>query len=360
MENQNLVHNDLIAFETIAGSKSYGLSTPESDTDIKGVFFAPHNDFFGFSFENQISDETNDVSYYEIGRFFELLCKSNPTVLEMLFAPDFCVQKGMEFLAKIDRSKFLSRKCEDSFARYAFTQIKKARGLNKKISKPMHEAKKSILDFCYTFSKQGSVTIQSWLTDNNLVVSRCGLAGIPHMENVYALFYDDTPDERLCLNGLIRSELSTDLVLSSVPKEFAPIAHLYFNMNGYSKYCKEYKEYWDWVVKRNETRFQTTVQLGKNYDSKNMMHTFRLLDIAEEIALHQTITVCCTNRDELLRIKAGTYSYEDLLQKAEEKIKRIEQLYKQSSLPDEPDKVYAEALLIKLRSDFYRNALERA
>jgi predicted nucleotidyltransferase len=30
-----------IIFEAISGSKAYGLDTPESDTDMRGVFFAP-------------------------------------------------------------------------------------------------------------------------------------------------------------------------------------------------------------------------------------------------------------------------------------------------------------------------------
>ncbi|MEM8892659.1 MAG: nucleotidyltransferase domain-containing protein, partial [Bacteroidota bacterium] len=36
-----LKERDLILLECISGSKAYGLDTPTSDTDIKGVFYLP-------------------------------------------------------------------------------------------------------------------------------------------------------------------------------------------------------------------------------------------------------------------------------------------------------------------------------
>ncbi|MEJ7666589.1 MAG: hypothetical protein WKG07_47255 [Hymenobacter sp.] len=64
-----------------------------------------------------------------------------------------------------------------------------------------------------------------------------------------------------------------------------PVAYLSFNRNGYSTYCRVFREYWEWVAKRNAERYQNTVQHGKNYDAKNMLHVFRLLQMAEEIAV---------------------------------------------------------------------------
>lgn len=348
-----IVNSDLILYECIVGSKAYGLSTPESDTDIKGVFIAPKKSFFGFSFEDQKNNESNDISYYEIGKFLNLLCKSNPTVLEMLFSPEDCILKKSSFFTAIEPNRFLSKRCEDSFARYAFTQIKKARGLNKKISNPLNIQRKSILDFCFIFYGQGSLLVEEFLSMNNFKRDRCGLVATPHMENVYALFYDESPDKILGFNGLLRNESSMTLSLSSVPKKMAPIGHIYFNKNGFSKYCKEYKDYWDWVSKRNEARYATTIKHGQNYDAKNMMHTFRLLEIAEEIAIHKRIIVRRKDKEELLRIKAGIYSYSDLIEKADTKLKKIEELYKKSDLPAEPDFDYAEELLVSIRDRFY-------
>ena len=60
---------------------------------------------------------------------------------------------------------------------------------------------------------------------------------------------------------------------------------LYFNLDGYSSYCKKYKEYWAWVSKRNEERYKSNISHNKNYDAKNMMHTFRLLHMAKEVQI---------------------------------------------------------------------------
>jgi uncharacterized protein len=356
----NIVNSDLILYECIVGSKAYGLSTPESDTDIKGVFIAPKNMFYSFSFDEQINNESNDITYYEISKFLNLLCKSNPTVLEMLFSPEDCILKRSSFFFAIKPEKFLSKKCEDSFARYAFTQIKKARGLNKKISNPLEKERKSILDFCFIFYGQGSIPIQKYISMHNFKEDRCGLVAIPHMENVYALFYDESPKKTLMFNGLVRDDSSMALSLSSVPKESAPIGHIYYNKNGFSKYCKEYKEYWDWVSKRNEARYAATVKHGKNYDSKNMMHTFRLLEIAEEIAVHKRIFVRRQDKEELLKIRAGVYSYTELIEKADSKLLRIEKLYKKTDLPSEPDYEYAEKLLLSIRDQFYSLKIKAA
>jgi len=58
--------------------------------------------------------------------------------------------------------------------------------------------------------------------------------------------------------------------LSSIPKGSWQEALLYFNRDGYSTYCKEYREYWDWEEKRNDARYENTQSHGKNYDAKNM------------------------------------------------------------------------------------------
>ena len=46
---------------------------------------------------------------------------------------------------------------------------------------------------------------------------------------------------------------------------------------------KSYREYGEWVGKCNDAHYQNILDYGKNYDAKNMMHTFRLLDIVIKI-----------------------------------------------------------------------------
>ncbi len=84
-----------------------------------------------------------------------------------------------------------------------------------------------------------------------------------------------------------------------------------------------------------------------------MMHTFRLLNMAEEIALYKKVIVYREDRDFLLRIRNGSFEYDELMLLVDEKMQRIEQLYKTADLPETPDVFKAESLLIRIREVFY-------
>ena len=134
--------------EVISGSRAYGTHTPESDTDLKGVFVQPRDGFFGLERVEQINNDTNDIAFYELGRFAELLAKNNPNLLEMLFTPEDCLVFRHPLMERFTPGMVLSRLCCEAFAGYAMTQIRKARGLNKKIVNPQPEERREILDFC--------------------------------------------------------------------------------------------------------------------------------------------------------------------------------------------------------------------
>ncbi|MFG4004884.1 nucleotidyltransferase domain-containing protein [Flavobacterium aquidurense] len=348
----NLKSQSLILFEVISGSKSFGLNTPTSDTDIKGVYYLPKEKFFGLDYIPQISNETNDEVYYEIGRFVELLLKNNPNILEVLASPEDCILYKHPLMEHLKLEDFLSKLCKDSFAGYAVTQIKKARGLNKKIVNPMPKEKKSLLDFCYVLKGYETIAANSFLAENNLNQEQCGLVNLPNSKGMFALFYDH--DKSLGYKGIIQKESSNEVSLSSIPKNEKLIGYLSCNQDGYSKYCKEYTEYWSWIDKRNEDRYNTNQKHGKNYDSKNMMHTIRLLQTAEQILSTGKLNIRVTNREELLDIKAGNKEYDDLLEMADNLIISIEKHYLKSTLQEKPDEEKVIQTLIKIRENLYQ------
>lgn len=352
MTIQNLKSQNLILFEAIAGSKSFGLNTPTSDTDIKGVYYLPKEKFFGLDYIPQITNETNDEVYYEIGRFVELLIKNNPNILEILASPEDCILYKHPLMEKLRIEDFLSKLCKDSFAGYAVTQIKKARGLNKKIVNPLPKEKKSLLDFCYVLEDYKTVSALEFLTQNNLKQEQIGLVDLPNSKGMFAMFYDS--EKSLGYKGIIQKENSNEVSLSSIPKNEKLIGYLSCNQDGYSKYCKEYTEYWNWIEKRNEDRYNTNQQHGKNYDSKNMMHTIRLLQTTEQILSTGKLNIRVSNREELLDIKAGNKEYDDLLEMADSLIDSIENHYLTSSLPEKPNEEKAIQTLIKIREELYQ------
>ena len=80
-----------IIFECISGSKAYGLDTPTSDTDIRGVFILPKEQYYSLDYIGQVNNESNDIVYYELRKFLELCSKNNPNILELLNVPKECI-----------------------------------------------------------------------------------------------------------------------------------------------------------------------------------------------------------------------------------------------------------------------------
>lgn len=341
----------LLLFECISGSRAYGLATSKSDTDLKGVFYLPSSEFYGLNYIPQVSNESNDEVYYELGRFMDLLIKSNPNILEMLASPADCILYKHPLLERLNINMFLSKHCKETFGGYAIAQVRKAKGLKKKIVNPMPQKRASVLDFCYMLEGYTSVGLQSWLEKRNMSQERCGLVNIPHAKGLFALFYD--AECKFHYKGIAVNETANEVSLSAVPREEQEMGYLVFNAESYSMYCKEFKEYWDWVDKRNEDRYLNNKQHGKDYDAKNMMHTIRLLQVTEELLKTGELRVNRPNREELLAIRSGKFEYSDLLAQAEALIQKIDLAYEQSMLPEIIDHQKLENILIEIRNELY-------
>jgi len=349
MTLEELRQSGHIIFECISGSRAYGLDLPQSDTDIRGVFILPKEMYYSMYYVDQISNPSNDIVFYELTKFLTLCAKNNPNILEILYVSEEYVLHEHPIFEEIRSFPFLSKKCKQSFANYAYTQIKKARGLEKKIVNPIDKERKGVLDFCFVYENGKSIGVKQFLKEKAIDQSNCGLSRVPHFRGCYNIF----ESIEIPYKGIVKKDDSNDVSTSSIPKGEKPIGLLYFNNDGYSTYCKKYKEYWDWVELRNEERFKTTQAHGKNYDSKNMMHTIRLLHVAKEIAEEGKLNVKRPDRDFLLNVKMGTYKYEGLLAQAEEMKEELNTLYENSNLPDQPNLDKVNELLVKIRSDFY-------
>jgi len=142
---------------TVTGSRMYGNPRPDSDWDYRGVFVE--------NIQNKISlnpsieqlggynrdggdlckvlqeygldlEDTTDVELYELNRFTTLALANNPNILDLLCHDTknttYLSDKGKELLE--NKNLFLSKKLRDTFAGYAFGQLKKIKGHNKWIN----------------------------------------------------------------------------------------------------------------------------------------------------------------------------------------------------------------------------------
>ena len=363
---KDLEDQDLIIFSGIVGSQAYGISTPTSDVDVKGVFMLPLDSLLNFDYIEQVSDEKNDTVYYELKRFLHLVQTNNPNILELLNLPEDCILKKDPIFENVlsKKNELISKVCQFSFGGYAVEQIKKARGLNKKIVKPFDEKRKGVLDFCYVAHEQGSLLVTEYLDLHDMKQEHCGLVAVPHMRYTYGVHYDKhshlitkgikVPLYHSPYKGIVQDvENSNDISLSEVAKNSLPVFVVQFNKDGYSTYCREYKEYWDWVKDRNPHRFSDNMMHGKGYDGKNLAHCHRLLDMAIEIGEGKGINVRRNNREQLLSIRKGEYDYDKIVAEAEDKIAKMDEVFKTSKLPDNIEHEFINNLLLEMRKERY-------
>ncbi|TAE72172.1 MAG: nucleotidyltransferase [Bacteroidetes bacterium] len=343
-----------IIFKAIVGSQSYGTNIATSDIDYKGVYMQNEDDLLTFGYKEQI-DVSKDECYYEARRFLQLLQSANPTVLELLYSPADCIidKKPVFDLIMAYRDKFLTKKCVHSFGGYAIAQIKKAKGLDKKMNWEKERiVRKNPLDFVYVYENGKTILVEKWLENNHLLQEFCGLVSLEHFKDGYALYYDS--DKNLGFKG-ISLENSNNIRLSSIPKNMNALAIVNFNKDGYSKHCKDYNQYQEWLNNRNTQRYVDTTAHEQKIDGKNLMHCRRLLDMAIEIATEKTIKVRRPNAKELLEIRKGNISLEKIIENAEIDIQKLENLFENSDLPNEISLSFVNDLLLEMRYFFKKS-----
>ena len=390
MTNFDIIRNDgRLLYEYIRGSHLYGLNNEYSDVDTGGVYVCAEKELLGcFGYKPQVSDSRNDNTWYEVGEMMRLLLKSNPTMLECLFVPKDKILGPVHSLMQIildQREQFVSKQCFNPFFGYAKSQIEKARGLNKKIVNPVTE-RLTPFDFIYTFKGQGSTKFRDWLAARSMHQDFCGLVNVPNMHDIYGVYYDfgahvstykdwkeDVPflmyvceyyGDRdieeiknrlgamspLGYRGIINVEADgNELRLSSIDdKTVSPMCFISYNQNGYSSHCRLYADYQEWVKKRNPKRYESN--LGKNYDAKNMMHCFRMIHMAAEIAEGKGVILERTwDRQFLLDVRNHKFEYEEVVEKLEEEKERMNQLMEQSTIREKVDADLVNDLMIEIR-----------
>ena len=144
-----------------------------------------------------------------------------------------------------------------------------------------------------------------------------------------------------------------DLIMTAIPENVDAqlLAIVQYDLDGFQAHCREYNQYQIWLKECNKQRYVDVENHGQKIDGKNLMHCYRLLQMAREIATEHKIIVECPNRQELLDIRHGKYDLQSLLIKAEDQIEEIKELFKRSDLPDNVDKDFINKILIDIRKE---------
>lgn len=325
-----------ILLNSLAGSQAYGLNTSDSDEDYRGVFVADKRSFYTSDYPLEVSDELNNSSYFELSKFAELLIRNNPTVLEFLAFPKGCVRELNPAFELFMEENFLSKQCQNSYVGYALGQIRKAYNLKKRISFPESDEEKTPLDFCQVFHNGKLAPLRnSELEKNGL-----SLSTFLDKENIYSIWNADE-ESRIEFD-------QREPIVKEVGEQFK--GYMLYDKLGFNKYKKEYRSYFLW---KRDRKLNGLSDLQGNYDGKFLMHTFRLLYTAKDIAQKGELILVRPEREKLLNIRAHKFEFGELIKEAEDLVDEVRELFKGSDLPNQVDEDRVLDIVAEIREQVY-------
>ncbi len=311
-----LPDNPAVIFRGIVGSRAYGTANAQSDTDIRGIFTVPSREYVRLSVPpKQVSDERNDRTYYSLLRFCELMSEANPTTLEMLYLPKDCILKTTSAFGILEKNRdiFITQMAVDSHLGYAVSQIKKARGCNKRVWNPWPEEPPEPEDYCAFLADVRQFPRP--LKETGVDLGRCRVTRLSKSVTADIFHVYDFGVET---GGVFRGGAP---VVSSVPKEDAGkrIGVLIFNKQAFDSAKRQHQEYWSWRRHRNEARWVQQERGQLDYDAKNMMHLTRLLFSGENLVKNGEPIVRFDGEklQTLLSIRRGEWTFDAIIAHAE-------------------------------------------
>jgi uncharacterized protein len=281
-----------LIFEGIVGSKLYGTALPDSDTDQRGICVPPKeillNPFMNFE-QKDSGFEEEDRCIYALGQYFKLCADMNPNIVEILFIPEsHYLYTSNEWERILDsRDLFLSKKAKYTFSGYAVSQSNKIKRHRRYFTNPL-KAKPERSDY----GLKDAPTISG--------------DGLQAVANISFDFLNPKFVEE------IRAELS------------------------YRSAMKEWHDFVSWRDSRNPRRKRLEELWG--YDTICASHLLRLMYEGEELLLTGKITFPLNNASDVLKVKQGGYSYDQILNILEGLDILFNEWYDASVLPKAPDR----------------------
>jgi hypothetical protein len=300
------------------GSHAYGLNTPESDEDFKGVCIKPAAAYFGFTqkFEQMehmgSKSDGIDKVVYSVDKFCALAADCNPNIIEVLHVDPTDIIKidsfGEELRARAN--DFLSKKAKFTFAGYANAQLHRIKTHRKWLLEP----------------PKAPPTREEFGLTETMKVSKGELGAFDSLHE----------------QGLLEVELPKNVVT------------LFTREKAYQAAKTHYDQYLNWVKTRNPKRAQLEAKFG--YDTKHGMHLMRLEMMGIEILEKHTVHVKWTGpeREYLMGIRNGLLHYDALVEAAEKLEARAEELYATSTLRKEPDRAAIDRFNVDLTERYLR------
>lgn len=330
-----------------AGSLSYGTNLPTSDTDIRGIFCADevyHRSPWYTVNEVTIQDE-EDSKLYELTKFMQLVVDQNPNILESLWVdPQHVLTTSAAYDYLVSRrSELLSTKVAFTFSGYAVSQLKRIKGHNKWINNPQEVDPPKQSQY-FSLIQNFTPNKVFKMDHTTLMAINVGHRFVHFGGEIYGIYA--TSDSKTLFD--VNTTINVDAGIPQTTHNKVPLFVVKFNKDEYLLAKTQWKQYWDWKNNRNEARSELEEQFG--YDTKHAMHLVRLLRMGSEILTTGQVNVLRPDAPELLDIRHGKLTYEEVVEYAtgmDDQIRNVD--YKQSSLRKTVDSKIATDILFNVQ-----------
>lgn len=340
-------------FLTRHGSHAYGTSLPTSDMDIRGIVVAPLTYYLGISatFEQAVQNEPIDLTIFDLRKFVKLAADANPNALEILFtdpSDHLYVHPLMNRLFEV-RQAFLSQKAKHTFSGYARAQMKRInahyRWLKNPPSAPPTRAEFNLPERTVIPADQlaaAQAAIQKQL-------DQWSWHEMEHLDPALRQAMQDEFTRRLLEITQWGEDAIEDQMWRAATKAVGydtNFIHLLDLERRYTAKLREWQNYQTWLKTRNAARAELEAKWG--YDSKHAMHLVRLTRMCRELLTEGIVRVRRPDAADLLEIRHGKWTYEDLVAYSDAQDAELNELVKTSKLPKQPDRKALDQVCIKL------------
>jgi predicted nucleotidyltransferase len=325
-----------IIFECCAGSRLYGTSTETSDYDFRGVVIPSKEYFFGFAKKvEQIIDskDGNDRVLWELRKFFSLALDCNPSIIEILFVTEDRWIQSSDIWKQIisHRDWFVSKKARWTFSGYAISQLKRIKRHRSWLLNPPAK-----------MPERGDFGLPS----DRALVSKDQIGAFNVLLSLYMEYVKSNHPLKDQIDEMMETKDFIGLVQSvgnridhDILRTLTPIGdNLLLALSKEKAYIQTYREweqYKNWEKERNADRAELERKFF--YDCKHASHLYRLVTEGEELLRTGFITLPRPDREILVDIRNGKFTYDQMMELVGDIDSRFNALYDSSSLPRSAD-----------------------
>jgi len=342
-------------YVTLHGSQAYGLNNELSDVDVKGIVIPPkeveNNLFHKFEqAENNIDLETSlshlknpknpkfESTVFSLKKFMVLAANVNPNIIEVLWTDptDHFIEKSPMDELLANKEMFLSSKAKFTFSGYAFAQAAKIERHRKWIIRGDIE-KPDRTNFGLPEERASQMTEIFGLIKSE--VERWNLSQFPLNEEerdelkstMWELIFNVS---KVNVNEGNWPKVYEAGVIERLAKEYnwkEEVVDILHRERLYKKELETYQSWLNWKKNRNPARHELEVKSG--YDTKHASHLVRLMKMGLEILNEHKVYVKRPDWKEILAIKNGEWSYDQVIQFAKDAQVKLDEAYKTTTLP---------------------------